>query len=97
MSPYTVLESSIYNAVVKAFDEAFFANWNESRVKPVKPFKDCYTATVRTPLGVAVPDLAFVFENNVKWDIYGANSMVEISRDVHCLGCASIGRQSSSV
>ncbi|KAI9195475.1 hypothetical protein LWI28_015259 [Acer negundo] len=86
VSPYTVLESSIYNAVVKAFDEALFANWNESRVKPVKPFKDCYTATVRTPLGVAVPDLAFVFENNVKWDIYGANSMVEISRDVHCLG-----------
>ncbi|KAK0606870.1 hypothetical protein LWI29_005486 [Acer saccharum] len=75
-----------WNKNKHTFDEAFFANWNESRVKPVKPFKDCYTATVRTPLGVAVPDLAFVFENNVKWDIYGANSMVEISRDVHCLG-----------
>ncbi|KAI9195524.1 hypothetical protein LWI28_015735 [Acer negundo] len=86
--PYTVVESSIYRALVKAFDEAIIPVWNVSKVKPVKPFNDCYTVgnMGMTPLGIGAPDIAFVFENNVKWEIYGANSMVEISHNVYCLG-----------
>ncbi|KAK3189968.1 hypothetical protein Dsin_029529 [Dipteronia sinensis] len=57
-----------------AFDEAIIPVWNVSKVKP---FNDCYTEgrMGMTPLGIGVPDIAFVFENNVKWGIYGANSM----------------------
>ncbi|KAK2646924.1 hypothetical protein Ddye_022119 [Dipteronia dyeriana] len=82
--PYTVLESSIYRALVKAFDSVL----NVSKVKPVKPFNDCYAVgnMGMTPLGIGAPDIAFVFEDNVKWEIYGANSMVEINHNVYCLG-----------
>lgn len=38
-----------------------------------------------SPLGIGVPDIRFVFENeneneNVYWDLFGANSMVELIR-----------------
>ncbi|KDP40115.1 hypothetical protein JCGZ_02113 [Jatropha curcas] len=87
--PYTTLESSIYNSLVKAFDKEILATGKVKKVAAVEPFKDCYNKgnLGMTLLGLTVPDITFVFENkDVKWEIYGANSMVEISHDVVCLG-----------
>ncbi|KAL5782530.1 hypothetical protein ACOSP7_007559 [Xanthoceras sorbifolium] len=97
VSPYTVLESSIYSALVKVFDEAIFHR-NVSKLAPVKPFKDCYTVgnMGMTLLGISVPDIRFVFDNSVNWDLFGANSMVEISRDVFCLGFLDGGSRPST-
>ncbi|XP_002517173.3 probable aspartic proteinase GIP2 [Ricinus communis] len=88
VEPYIQLESTIYKAVVEAFDEEISV-WNVSKVAPVAPFKDCYSLGNMgiTGLGISVPDIAFEFENNknLNWGMYGANTMVEVSRDVVCL------------
>ncbi|KAJ9154367.1 hypothetical protein P3X46_027711 [Hevea brasiliensis] len=94
VEPYTKLETSIYKALVKAFDEEI-AVWNVSKVAPMAPFTDCYTIgnMGMTPLGVGVPDIALVFENNknLYWEMYGANSVVEVSSDVVCLAFLNAG------
>ncbi|KAF2309493.1 hypothetical protein GH714_003246 [Hevea brasiliensis] len=94
VEPYTKLETTIHRALVKAFDKEI-AVWNVSKVAPVAPFTDCYTIgnMGMTILGIGVPDIAFVFENNknLYWEMYGANSMVEMSRDVVCLGFLDAG------
>ena len=88
VKPYTILESSIYDSLVKAFDREI-ATWKVKKVAAVAPFRDCYSIgnLGMSLLGLSVPDITFVFENkDVSWDMYGANSMVEISNDVVCLG-----------
>ncbi|KAJ4846775.1 hypothetical protein Tsubulata_050692, partial [Turnera subulata] len=88
VKPYTILDSSIYKSLVQAFDKEM-ASSKVTKVAPVAPFKDCYSTKNMgmSPLGLAVPDITFVFENkkDVYWEMFGANSMVEINRDVACL------------
>uniref|UniRef100_A0A5B6ZLU4 Putative basic 7S globulin-like n=1 Tax=Davidia involucrata TaxID=16924 RepID=A0A5B6ZLU4_DAVIN len=96
VTPYTVLETSIY----KAFTEAFVsesAALNLTVTKPVKPFSVCYPAAdmLSTRVGPAVPTVDLVMQSDdVFWRIFGANSMVRIARkdaDVWCLGFADGG------
>ncbi|XP_050220034.2 probable aspartic proteinase GIP2 [Mercurialis annua] len=90
VSPYTILESSIYDSLVKAFDKEILKTSKVKKVEAVAPFTDCYTKgnLGMSILGLGVPDISIVFENNKDaiWQIYGANSMVEMSNDVACLG-----------
>ncbi|KDP40113.1 hypothetical protein JCGZ_02111 [Jatropha curcas] len=95
VEPYTKLETTIYKSLVKAFDEEI-AVWNVTKVaSPVEPFTDCYTIgrMGMTGLGISVPDIAFEFENkkNVYWEMYGANTMVQVNRDVVCLAFLDAG------
>ncbi|XP_050226672.1 probable aspartic proteinase GIP2 [Mercurialis annua] len=89
VEPYTKLETSIYKSLVKAFDEEITSVWKSRKVAPVAPFQDCYSIgnMGMTGLGIGVPDITFEFENNerIRWGMYGANSMAEVSRDVVCL------------
>ncbi|KAL7251880.1 hypothetical protein ACSBR1_013683 [Camellia fascicularis] len=88
VKPYTVLESSIYNLVTENFAKELEA-MNVARVAPMTPFTECFsTKNLKYNLvGVEVPNIGFVFENkDVYWDLHGANLMVEISREVVCLG-----------
>ncbi|KAK3019841.1 hypothetical protein RJ639_004086 [Escallonia herrerae] len=85
VNPYTVLETSIYNAVV----EAFVNELNATRVASVAPFGACFSSKgiVSTRGGPAVPPIDLVLQNeNVYWRMFGANSMVYISDEVLCLG-----------
>ncbi|WOH12882.1 hypothetical protein DCAR_0832391 [Daucus carota subsp. sativus] len=82
---YTVLEASIYKAVV----HAFMNELNVPRVRSVAPFGACFDSkkvgTAYT--GPAVPTIDLVLQSkDVYWRIYGANSMVQVSKDVSCLG-----------
>lgn len=91
VSPYTVLERSIYGAVVGAFVRAL---GNVPRVKPVAPFGACFNTkrvgTTRT--GLAVPTIDFVLQSEkVVWRMYGTNTMVKVSDDVACLGFVDAG------
>ncbi|KAH7517199.1 hypothetical protein FEM48_Zijuj09G0037200 [Ziziphus jujuba var. spinosa] len=94
VNPYTVLESSIYDAVTKAFiDEA--AARNITRVGPVAPFDVCFSSEniLSTRLGASVPSIDLVLQNeNTKWTIFGANSMVEARDGVLCLGFVNGGK-----
>ncbi|KAJ0229354.1 hypothetical protein HA466_0317250 [Hirschfeldia incana] len=88
VDPYTVMETSIFNAVTSAFVGAA-ALRNITRVPSVKPFGACFsTRNVGvTRVGYNVPDIQLVMHSNdVVWQILGANSMVTVSPDVICLG-----------
>ncbi|KVI01654.1 basic 7S globulin-like [Cynara cardunculus var. scolymus] len=87
VDPYTILESSIYSAVVDAFVKAMPKN--VKRVPSVAPFGACFSSKNirRTRVGPAVPSIELVLQSeSVYWRIYGANSMVEAREDVLCLG-----------
>ncbi|KAK0608560.1 hypothetical protein LWI29_032540 [Acer saccharum] len=86
VNPYTVLETSIYNAFTRAFIKA---TANITRVSPVSPFTVCYNSKSIgfTRVGPAVPEIDLVLQNSsVVWRIFGKNSMVPVKSDVLCLG-----------
>ncbi|KAK1380121.1 Xyloglucan-specific fungal endoglucanase inhibitor protein [Heracleum sosnowskyi] len=90
---YTVLETSIYKAVLKAFAKEL----NVPRVPSVAPFGACFSAkkigTAYT--GPAVPTIDLVLQSkDVYWRIYGGNSMVQVNKDVLCLGFVDGGLNS---
>lgn len=90
VNPYTLLEESIYAAVVKAFAEAMS---NVTRVAPVSPFGVCYSSKSigSTRVGPAVPTIDLVLQSDdVYWRIFGANSMVQVSKEIMCLGFVSV-------
>nr|XP_043636929.1 probable aspartic proteinase GIP2 [Erigeron canadensis] len=84
--PYTVLETTIYRAVISAFVKAMPKN--VERVANVAPFGACFSSKniISTRLGPAVPSIELVLESKNVWRIYGANSMVQVNKDVLCLG-----------
>ncbi|WRX22077.1 Xylanase inhibitor [Theobroma cacao] len=86
VTPYTVMETSIYRAVVNAFIKAIS---QIPRVPAVAPFSACFKAKSfgSTRVGPAVPQIDLVLQSkDVIWTIFGANSMVQVSNDVLCLG-----------
>ncbi|CAL5207023.1 unnamed protein product [Lathyrus oleraceus] len=98
VDPYTVLEASIYKAVTEAFVKASIAR-NITRVDSTPPFEFCYSFDnlPGTPLGAAVPTIELVLENeNVVWEMFGANSMVNINDEVLCLGFVNGGENPRS-
>lgn len=90
-APYSVLQTSIFNALKDAFVKES-VGYNLTEVKPVAPFGLCYAADKiqNTNLGPAVPTIDLVLHNiRVVWRIYGSNSMVNIPNngvDTLCLG-----------
>lgn len=90
VTPYTVLQSTIFTAFIEAFVNESAA-LNLTVTEPVKPFKVCYNAddVMITRVGPSVPTVDFVLQDDVIWRIFGSNSMVRIYRDgvdVWCLG-----------
>ncbi|XP_039021312.1 probable aspartic proteinase GIP1 [Hibiscus syriacus] len=91
-APYTVLETSIYNAITGAFvNESSTLNLTVTNAK--KSFSVCYPAAdiIVTRVGPGVPTVDFVMESeDVFWRVFGSNSMVWIAGDgtgdVWCLG-----------
>ncbi|MQM22303.1 hypothetical protein Taro_055353 [Colocasia esculenta] len=84
VEPYTVLESSIYKAVVGAFARESGLR----RVAPVKPFGFCFDSKGigSTRVGPAVPQIDLVMQSQqVYWRIFGANSVVQVKEGVLCL------------
>ncbi|KAI4332185.1 hypothetical protein L6164_017115 [Bauhinia variegata] len=65
------------------------------RVTSVAPFGACFDATTigKTIAGPAVPVIDLVLhKEGAKWRIYGANSMVDIGKNVVCLGFVDGGK-----
>ncbi|KAI3468991.1 hypothetical protein Pfo_025654 [Paulownia fortunei] len=82
-TPYSVLQTSIFKALVDAFVKES-AVLNLTSIAPVEPFSVC------TRLGPAVPTIDLVLQHKkVFWRIYGSNSIVRIQSngvDGWCLG-----------
>lgn len=96
VTPYTVLESSIYRAFTKAFVNESAA-LNLTVTDPEDPFDVCYVASdvLSTRLGPAFPTIDLVMHSeDVFWRIFGANSMVKVwaeDGDRWCLGFVNGG------
>ncbi|KAK7270263.1 hypothetical protein RIF29_23276 [Crotalaria pallida] len=94
IDPYTVLEASIYKAVTEAFDRAA-ARRNITRTDSYAPFEFCYDSedVDGNELGKTVPTIELVMQNGVSWNIFGANSMVNINDLTMCLGFMNGGEK----
>ncbi|CAH8389496.1 unnamed protein product [Eruca vesicaria subsp. sativa] len=80
--PYTRLHNSIYKALVKAF-----AGKAQKR-KAMAPFTDCFSYKSfggKTLLGKEIPVISLVLGGGAKWNIYGPNSLVKVTKNVVCL------------
>lgn len=91
VDPYTVLENSIYRAVEAAFVTGLPT---ARRVPPVGPLGICFNSNdiQTTRVGYAVPWIEFILQNeNVKFSVTGANSMVRAADNVLCLGFVNGG------
>ncbi|XP_057780541.1 probable aspartic proteinase GIP1 [Salvia miltiorrhiza] len=85
--PYSVLQSSIYKALVDAFVKES-ASLNLTTSAPVGPFSVCFEAdkVPTTSVGPVVPAIDLVFPRSKNfWRIHGSNSMVRM-KNAWCLG-----------
>lgn len=98
VTPYTVMETSIYNAVTSAYIKHAKA-MNISRVASVSPFGVCFSTTniVNTRAGAVVPSIDLVLQNKrAVWRIFGSNSMVKVKNSVSCLGFVDGGSEAKT-
>uniref|UniRef100_A0A7N0T645 Peptidase A1 domain-containing protein n=1 Tax=Kalanchoe fedtschenkoi TaxID=63787 RepID=A0A7N0T645_KALFE len=84
--PYTVLETSIYKSLASAFSK-HMAAMKITKVAPVAPFTECFSTDnlAYTALGPDVPVIGLTFEDGAAWEMYGYNSMAEVSKRALCL------------
>ncbi|KAL3849848.1 hypothetical protein ACJIZ3_011730 [Penstemon smallii] len=91
ITPYTMLHTSIYKALIETFMKESLA-LNLTRTTSAKQFNVCYNAddVLSTRVGPTVPTVDFVLQDDsVIWRILGSNSMVRVYKDnidVWCLG-----------
>ncbi|KAK1381374.1 putative aspartic peptidase A1 family, xylanase inhibitor [Heracleum sosnowskyi] len=93
ITPYTKLETSIYEDLVSAFTKAA-AFKKMKRVSSVAPFGACYKAKsiAKSQTGPVVPYIDIGLAGNTHWRFYGANSMVAVvKKDVLCLAFVDAG------
>uniref|UniRef100_A0A0E0L2D0 Peptidase A1 domain-containing protein n=1 Tax=Oryza punctata TaxID=4537 RepID=A0A0E0L2D0_ORYPU len=93
VSPYTVLERSIHQAVTDAFAKEMAAI---PRAPAVEPFQLCYDGRKvgSTRVGPSVPTIELVLESTAaSWVVFGANSMVATKGGALCLGVVDAGTE----
>ncbi|KAG7551200.1 Xylanase inhibitor C-terminal [Arabidopsis thaliana x Arabidopsis arenosa] len=78
LAPYTVLQTSIYKALLTAFTE----NAKIAIAPAVKPFGACFHSNG----GRGEPVIDLMLRGGAKWRIYGSNSLVKVNKNVVCLG-----------
>ncbi|GAA0139038.1 protease [Lithospermum erythrorhizon] len=84
-TPYTLLESSIFKAVTQEFVKQLP---NAKRVAAIKPFNFCFTSISLS----GTPSIDLVLQKeNVYWRMAGANLMVQVNKNVMCLGILERG------
>ena len=86
--PYTTMESTVYGTFIRAYVKAA-SSMNMTRVTSVAPFGHCFNSKGidSTHEGPKVPIIELVLQSEtVMWRIFGRNSMVQVSKEVMCLG-----------
>ncbi|CAO2824182.1 unnamed protein product [Amaranthus hypochondriacus] len=92
ITPYTILRSDLYRAVIRKFSEA---TRGIPRVPKVAPFGLCLNTSNlgSTRVGLPVPQIDLQLIEGGNWTIFGANSMVQVSNDAHCLAFVNGGKR----
>ncbi|KAM7272218.1 hypothetical protein ACFE04_026881 [Oxalis oulophora] len=88
-TPYTILQHSIFQALTQQFISQL-RNSGVQQIQAVAPFGVCFDSN---KLGkTRIPEIELVFQNqNGKWRISSANSMVEARQGVRCLALVDGG------
>ncbi|KAI4364395.1 hypothetical protein MLD38_020491 [Melastoma candidum] len=89
--PYTVMQTSIFSAVINAIATEL---GHSTRVAAVKPFGACFESNhvEKGSSGSHVPDIDLVLQNDrVFWRLGDVNSMVKINKSLTCLGLVDGG------
>ncbi|XP_021756910.1 basic 7S globulin-like [Chenopodium quinoa] len=95
--PYTIMETSIYKALITEFDNILKTNYKSKRVAPIAPFEACYDPSTLpyTRIGPSVPDINLVLPNGVVWRMQATNSLVystlSPNQSAYCLGFVNGG------
>jgi hypothetical protein len=91
---FTVLHSSILKPLVKDFNKKA-SDKKIKKVTSVAPFETCFDLSTigRTNTGLDVPTIDLVLQSDVKWRIFGGNSMILVNKKVACLGFVDGGKE----
>jgi len=99
VTPYTIMETSLYGSLSKVFVEEALAA-NATRMEPVAPFHLCFstrTSTNDVAMRAAMPIIDLVLQDErVFWRIIETNSMVPVGNDTACLGFLDGGRNTGT-
>lgn len=95
VTPYTILKSYIYRVFLRQFKKA---TRGIPRVTKVAPFGLCLNTSDlgSTRVGLPVPKIDLQLIKGGNWTIFGANSMVQVSKDVACLAFVNGGKKAKN-
>lgn len=88
VNPYTVLEDSIYKALIETYISVCAAR-NITTSDSVDSFEVCFNSE---DFNGTEPTIEFVLQNDVVWKMFDRNTMVNINDDVKCLGFMNGGK-----
>ncbi|KAM3358066.1 hypothetical protein BC332_02738 [Capsicum chinense] len=86
--PFTILHTTYYDVVKTAFIKALPKNVTLVEPPPMSQFGDCFSSEniKNSNVGPDVPVIDIVlYKPSAFWRIYGANSVVQVTKDVMCL------------
>ena len=87
--PFTELQSSVYKPFIRDFLKKA-SDRKLKRVESVAPFEACFDSS---SIKNSVPRVDLVLQGGVQWTIYEANLMVNVKKNVACLGIVDGGTE----
>ncbi|KAL5097317.1 hypothetical protein RYX36_001644 [Vicia faba] len=90
ITPFTELHTSVYKPFIRDFLKKA-SDRKLKRVKSVAPFEACFDST---SIGNSVPRIDLVLQKGVQWTIHETNLMVNVKKNVACLGVVDGGTES---
>ncbi|CAI8590730.1 unnamed protein product [Vicia faba] len=90
ITPFTELHTSVYKPFIRDFLKKA-SDRKLKRVKSVAPFEACFDST---SIGNSVPRIDLVLQKGVQWTIHETNLMVNVKKNVACLGIVDGGTES---
>ncbi|KEH36786.1 probable aspartic proteinase GIP2 [Medicago truncatula] len=89
ISPFTELQTSVYKPFIRDFLKKA-SDRKLKRVESVAPFEACFDSS---SIKNSVPRVDLVLQGGVQWTIHEANLMVNVKKNVACLGFVDGGTE----
>ncbi|XP_050874916.1 probable aspartic proteinase GIP2 [Lathyrus oleraceus] len=89
ITPFTELQTSVYKPFIRDFLKKA-SDRKLKKVESVAPFEACFDST---SIGNSVPRIDLVLEKGVQWTIHETNLMVNVKKNVACLGIVDGGTE----
>ncbi|XP_058728138.1 probable aspartic proteinase GIP2 [Vicia villosa] len=90
LTPFTELHTTVYKPFIRDFLKKA-SDRKLKRVKPVAPFEACFDST---SIGKSLPRVDLVLQKGVQWTIHETNLLVNVRKNVACVGIVDGGTES---